>query len=441
MIGEPSKTRISPAHILASMIDQVMIEVVAGNGGRGAVSFHREKFVPEGGPDGGRGGRGGHVIVVANSQANTLTRYRRQRTFRAQHGRAGGTNNKRGRDGEDLILEVPTGTIVTRLTPPREQLADLDTDGDGLAIARGGRGGHGNTYFKSPTNRAPRVAQKGQPGTTFRLRLELRLIADIGLVGLPNAGKSTLLRQLTAARPRVGAYPFTTLEPSLGVVQIGWSEFVLADLPGLIEGAAGGAGLGHEFLRHATRNRLVIHLIDGTTADPWNAYQTINKELAAYSAALAGKPQIVVINKIDRDSVRADQAAIRTAFAQHGHAPRFLSAASGEGTEDLIQQCWRELERLRAEADAQQPTAPPPTLRPQPDRRRFAVARESDGALRVEGAQIETFVQMMDLEDEAAMDEVYRWLARRGVNAALRKAGLDDGGTVRIGEAEWQWQV
>ena len=400
------------------MIDQVTVELIAGNGGRGAVSFHREKFVPEGGPDGGRGGRGGHVIIAANSQLNTLTRYRRQHAFRAQHGRPGGTNKKRGRDGEDLILEVPAGTIITQLTEPHERIADLTTDGAGVVIARGGRGGHGNTFFKSPTNRAPRVAQKGQPGALLRLRLELQLIADTGLVGLPNAGKSTLLRQLTAARPRVGAYPFTTLEPSLGVVQIGWSEFVLADLPGLIEGAADGAGLGHEFLRHTSRTRLIVHLIDGADPDPWASYTTINAELAAYSAALGDKPQIVVINKTDRDDVSAAQADLAATFAQHDITPLFISAATGEGTEALVQRCWQELEHLRAaeETTAANQSAEPATLRPKPDRRRYAVTREDEGAYRVEGGQVETFIQMMDIEDDAALDEVYRWLERRGVS-------------------------
>ncbi len=425
------------------MIDQVTVELVAGNGGRGAVSFHREKFVPEGGPDGGSGGRGGHVIIAANSQLNTLTRYRRQHAFRAQHGQPGGTNKKRGRDGEDLILEVPAGTIVTQLTEPRERIADLTTDGAGVVIARGGRGGHGNTFFKSPTNRAPRVAQKGQPGVLLRLRLELQLIADTGLVGLPNAGKSTLLRQLTAARPRVGAYPFTTLEPSLGVVQIGWSEFVLADLPGLIEGAADGAGLGHEFLRHTSRTRLIVHLIDGADPDPWASYTTINGELAAYSAALGDKPQIVVINKTDRDDVSAAQADLAATFAQHDITPLFISAATGDGTEKLVQRCWQELEHLRADEErtAADHPAEPVTLRPTPDRRRYAVSREDDGAFRVVGGQVETFIQMMDIEDDAALDEVYRWLERRGVSAALRKAGLKEGGTVRIGEGEWEWQI
>ena len=425
------------------MIDQVTVELVSGNGGRGAVSFHREKFVPEGGPDGGRGGRGGHIIIAANSQLNTLTRYRRQHAFRAQHGQPGGTNKKRGRDGEDLILEVPAGTIITQLTAPSEQLADLTADGAGVVIARGGRGGHGNTFFKSSTNRAPRVAQKGQPGALLHLRLELQLIADTGLVGLPNAGKSTLLRQLTAARPRVGAYPFTTLEPSLGVVQVGWSEFVLADLPGLIEGAAAGAGLGHEFLRHTSRTRLIVHLIDGADPDPWASYETINKELAAYSADLGDKPQIVAINKTDRDDVSAAHTDIVATFAQHDITSLFISAATGDGTEELVRRCWQELERLRADEDATaaQQRAEPVILRPTPDRRRFAVDREDKGVFRVEGGQVETFIQMMDLDDEAARDEVYRWLDRRGVNAALRKAGLREGDIVRIGEAEWQWQI
>ena len=427
------------------MIDQAPIEVVGGDGGNGAVSFHREKFIPQGGPDGGRGGRGGHVILIANAQINTLRRYRRAAAFRADSGQPGGKNKRRGRDGADLLLEVPVGTIacaIDRDGEPTDQLADLTTDGQGVLVARGGRGGHGNVFFRSATNRAPRVAQRGQPGRQRRVRLELRLIADAGLVGLPNAGKSTLLGRLSAARPRVAAYPFTTLEPHLGVVAVGWDEFVLADLPGLIEGAAGGAGLGHDFLRHASRTRLLVHVLDAAGPDPIAAWETINAELTAYDAALAARPQIVALNKLDIGAAREALPALQGRLRERGVEALPISAATGEGTEDLVARVWGRLAELRRdERDraAERPPAPP-LITPRPDRRRFIVEREG-AAYRVRGEQVETFIEMMDTDDEAAMEEVYRWLDRRGVRGALRRAGMKPGDRVRIGEAQWAWEA
>ena len=423
------------------MIDQVTIETRGGAGGNGAVSFRREKFVPLGGPDGGAGGRGGHVIVVARTQPNTLNRYRRQRIFQAEDGRHGASKKRRGRDGEDLILEVPTGTVVVALGErgkPDGQLSDLDEDGAGILIAQGGRGGCGNTFFKSASNRAPRIAQRGHRGAVMRALLELRLIADVGLVGLPNAGKSTLLRRLSAARPRVGAYPFTTLEPNLGVAAVGWEEFVLADLPGLTEGASAGAGLGHAFLRHVSRTRLVVHLLDGSGEAPLAAHDSINRELAAYSDEMARKPQIVVINKIDRADVAARQDELAAAFAARGVTPLFLSALSGEGAEALAKRCLRDLRDQRAREAAQPRELS--VLRPPAKRRRFSIEREGTGIFRVRGERLEAFVEMMDLDDVEARQEVHRWLDRRGVGAALRKAGVQPGHAVRVGEAEWLWE-
>lgn len=426
------------------MIDLVTIELHGGDGGRGAVSFHREKFVPQGGPDGGNGGRGGHISMVANAQLNTLNRYRRQHIFRADGGNPGRTNNRSGRDGDDLILEVPVGTIATRLgdeSEPEEQLGDLHSAGMGILLARAGRGGRGNTFFKSSTNRTPRVAQRGQPGVRLTVRLELRLIADIGLVGLPNAGKSTLLRQLSAARPRVAAYPFTTLEPYLGVVSVGWDEFVIADLPGLIEGAADGAGLGHDFLRHTSRTRLLIHVIDGGEADPVASFDAINAELAAYDGELRAKPQLVVVNKLDLEQVQARREELTAAFAARGTEVTFISAAAGDGTGALAERCMRDLHELRL----QEPPAPvaqePPVVHLKIDARRFSVAREASGGYRVIGQQAETFLEMMDMDDPAAVDEVYRWLERRGISAALRRAGLQPGDSLRIGDAKWAWEA
>lgn len=423
------------------MIDQVTLEIHAGDGGRGAVSFRREKFTPLGGPDGGNGGNGGHVWIAANAQINTLNRYRQQRTFRAESGVPGQSKGQHGRAGEDLVLEVPVGTIVTFLDPEERVLegaSDLQEDGQAIATARGGRGGRGNTFFKSATNRAPRIAQKGQLGEHVQVRLELRLIADVGVVGLPNAGKSTLLRALSAAQPRVGDYPFTTLEPVLGVVSVGWREFVVADLPGLIEGAADGAGLGYDFLRHATRTRLLIHLIDGSRADPPADYDLINRELAAYSADLTAKPQIVVINKIDREEVRSRIREITALFERRGIAPLFIAAARGEGTDLLVERCTR---LLSEQADRPARQTGPRVLKPPADPRRYSVTQAAPGHFQVSGRQVEAFVQMMDLDVPEGRDETYRWLARRGVVTALRRAGVKPGDVVKVGAVQWEWEA
>ena len=423
------------------MIDAVEIEVEGGAGGRGAVSFRREKFVPRGGPDGGRGGRGGDVIVIANGQLNTLRRYRRQRRFRADSGANGGTNQKRGRAGSTLLLELPVGTIVSQVSGGlTEQLVDLEEDGQSLVVAWGGRGGQGNMYFRSSTNQTPRVAQKGEPGERRRLKFELRVLADVGIVGLPNAGKSSLLRHLSAARPRVADYPFTTLEPHLGVVSVGWDEFVMADLPGLIEGAADGAGLGHDFLRHTSRTRLLVHLIDGSQNDPLEAKALVDRELAGYSAELAARPQIVVVNKVDLEEVDVLRDEISALFDAGEQPPLFCSAVTGEGTDAVVNACATALAELREQEPLRE--AKVPVVRPKQDGRRFEVERVDDRVFAVRGASVERFVSMMELGEDEALAETYRWLDRRGVAAALHRAGCEPGHTVRIGRSRirWEWE-
>ena len=423
------------------MIDAVEIEAEGGAGGRGAVSFRREKFVPRGGPDGGRGGRGGDVIVIANGQLNTLRRYRRQRRFRADSGTNGGTNQKRGRAGSTLLLELPVGTIVSQVSGGlTEQLVDLEEDGQSLVVAWGGRGGQGNMYFRSSTNQTPRVAQKGEPGERRRLKFELRVLADVGIVGLPNAGKSSLLRHLSAARPRVADYPFTTLEPHLGVVSVGWDEFVMADLPGLIEGAADGAGLGHDFLRHTSRTRLLVHLIDGSQNDPLEAKALVDRELAGYSAELAARPQIVVVNKVDLEEVDVLRDEISALFDAGEQPPLFCSAVTGEGTDAVVNACATALAELREQEPLRE--AKVPVVRPKQDGRRFEVERVDDRVFAVRGASVERFVSMMELGEDEALAETYRWLDRRGVGAALHRAGCEPGHTVRIGRSRirWEWE-
>jgi GTP-binding protein len=291
-------------------IDEVFITVQSGDGGRGCVSFRREKFIPRGGPDGGDGGKGGDVILKSTSHRRTLYPFRFKRQFKAKNGAPGQGNQKSGKNGEGLIIEIPPGTLVSD-TETDELLKDFNQDGESLIVAKGGRGGLGNTRFKTATRRAPRFAQPGEPGQCLKLKLELKLLADVGLIGLPNAGKSTLISVISAATPKIADYPFTTLTPTLGVVQPDQAEsFVVADIPGLIEGAHQGAGLGVRFLRHIERTRILVHLIDAATIDPQHpleSYEIINRELALYNPLLKEKPQVIVLNKMDIPGT--DQAA------------------------------------------------------------------------------------------------------------------------------------
>jgi GTP-binding protein len=331
-------------------VDEARARVQAGNGGRGSASFRREKFVPFGGPDGGDGGDGGSVYLRAASGLNTLADYRIERAFKAAHGEPGGSNDCAGRSGADLHLPVPIGTVV-RDAGTQEVLGDLTRNGAELLVARGGKGGWGNQRFKSSTNRAPRQFGPGLPGEKRSLEFELRVIADVGLLGLPNAGKSTLIRAVSAARPKVADYPFTTLHPSLGVVEVGAQRsFVMADIPGLIEGAAEGAGLGIRFLKHLQRTRLLLHLIDiappDPQADPVRDARTIARELRKFSRALAAKPRWLVMNKRDLlPECEAEERARAIAIALRYRGPKFLiSGATGEGTRELCEAVMRLLE-------------------------------------------------------------------------------------------------
>lgn len=318
-------------------IDEATIVVQSGNGGRGLVSFRRERFIPKGGPDGGDGGKGGDVIMAATAHKRTLYDFRFKKTFEAQKGAAGQSSRKTGRNGEDLIIPVPVGTIVSNAATG-EVLKDLTEDGETFTVANGGRGGQGNTRFKSSTHRTPRFAQPGEPGQSLTLKLDLKLIADVGIMGFPNAGKSTLISVISSARPKVGDYPFTTLSPNLGVVKHSWGEpFVVADIPGLIEGAHAGAGLGIRFLRHIERTRLLVHLIDAAEIDPdapLLRYEAINRELSRYSEHLAAKPQLVVLNKMDLPG--ADVAAELFQTAAGGLPFLTISAAAGQGIDLLV---------------------------------------------------------------------------------------------------------
>ncbi len=328
-------------------IDETLITVRSGDGGSGCVSFRRERFIPLGGPDGGDGGKGGDVILETTSRKRTLYHFQFKRDFKARRGGNGLGQQKTGRKADDIVIEIPPGTLVTD-AETGQVVKDFVHPGERLVVAKGGRGGQGNRRFKSSTNRSPRFAQPGEPGEALTLRLELKLLADVGIIGLPNAGKSTLTRAVSAASPNVGNYPFTTLRPSLGVVQTGWGEpFVVADIPGLIKDAHKGAGLGIQFLRHIERTRILLHLIDASEIDPDNplsVYETINTELALYNETLAKKPQIVVLNKLDIPG--ASELADIFRAAAKGKKVMSVSALEKDGIEALISQLIQLLDKI-----------------------------------------------------------------------------------------------
>ena len=345
-----------------TFIDEAALLVRSGAGGDGSKSFRREKYVPFGGPDGGDGGRGGDVILVADRNLATLIDQRMRRELRAEAGTAGSGTNKTGRSGEDLVVRVPIGTIVRddESDPDAPQLADLASDGARCVVARGGRGGRGNARFATPTRQTPDFFEPGKPGEERRLHLSLKLLADVGLVGFPNAGKSTLLARISAARPRVAAYPFTTLVPNLGVAEVGERRFVVADLPGLVEGASHGVGLGDRFLRHAERTRVLIHLIDVGNAllegaDPLERYQQIRAELSAYAAELAQRRELVALNKIDLVADREPVAAIEAELRARGRTVFRVSGATGEGVAELLAAAVHTLDAVDAEQVARSP--------------------------------------------------------------------------------------
>lgn len=419
------------------MLDAIVIHVAGGTGGHGVVSYHREKFVPEGGPDGGDGGRGGRVHLRAVDDVYTLEQYRSKKKFQAGNGVNGGPNLRKGANGGDLTLDVPVGTIVHD-GETGELIADLETVGETVLVAYGGRGGWGNKRFATSTNQTPSFSQKGHPGEDVDIRMELRLLADVGLIGLPNAGKSTLLAAVSNAKPKIAAYPFTTLEPMLGVVNVGYDRFTLADLPGLVEGASEGYGLGFEFLKHIRRCRVLLHVIDSSSPDPVTDYELIESELRAYDAKLDDVPRVVAVTKGDLDAAAADASA--ATLAQHlGNPVRVVSAEEAAGTDDLMQELF-ELVASERERRADEEPDEIAILRPEP-RERYTVTADGPGRFVVEGWRVVTFVEMMDTDMEGAHDEVQRRLERWGLARALRRAGAVDGDTVVFGDVEWRWEL
>jgi len=421
--------------------DEAKIYVKAGDGGDGCVSFRREKYVPLGGPSGGDGGKGGDVYLVANPHLNTLIRFKRRVHFKAQRGDHGRGKGQKGRQGDDVVVEVPPGTVV-RDAENEELIADLMEEGQRVLVAQAGRGGRGNAAFATSTNQAPRIAERGAPGQERWLYLELKLIADVGIVGVPNAGKSTLLSVVSAARPKIAAYPFTTLEPNLGVVALGdYTSFVMADIPGLIEGAHTGTGLGHEFLRHIERTRMIIHLLDGASADPLGDYESINEELALFDPGLARKPQLLVLNKMDLPQTRALWPSVEQAMK--GGTPRLqgqramsISAVTGEGVKEMLRSVAEMLAGLPKE---EPPAAEIKVFRPAGEEKALTITWEDD-AWRVRGTEVERVAAMTNWDLDEAVQRFQRIAEAIGLKAALRETGVHPGDTVRIGEAELEWQ-
>ncbi len=418
-------------------IDQAEIVVRSGRGGNGMVHFHREKFVPRGGPDGGDGGRGGDVIFEVRLALSTLQAFRHVTRYSAADGKGGGPNDMSGKSAEDLIVPVPPGTVVyDSLTG--DLVGDLTEAGQRLTVCKGGRGGRGNTHFKSATHQAPRTAEKGEPGEEKRLKLELKLIADIGLIGVPNAGKSTLLSVLTNARPKIAPYPFTTLEPNLGVADVDDQRtVVLADIPGLIEGASHGAGLGIDFLRHIQRTRVLIHLLDGLSSDPLADYSQINSEMSLFDPELARKPQVVALNKIDQPEVQARLEDIRAQLKARSVQLMAISALAHTGVRDLLLKAVHVLDETPI---PEQPAATLPVYRPKEDARDFQVSRLGAHSWRLSGASIERAASMTFWEHEGSVRRFQKIMAALGVEDALRKAGVQNGDTVAIGDFELDWQ-
>ena len=424
-------------------LDQVTLTVTAGAGGDGAATFRREAHVPRGGPDGGDGGRGGSIYLVVDVGQTTLGEYRFKHHFRAEPGGKGTGSNRHGKAGSDTELPVPPGTVVFT-SPGGQLLADLVAPGQRLLVARGGRGGLGNTHFMTSTHQTPKHALNGEPGQEQRLRMELRLIADVGLVGLPNAGKSTLLAAFTAANPRIAAYPFTTLEPNLGVLDLEALDAkdlrrpTIADLPGLIEGASEGAGLGFAFLRHVERTRVLVHVVDVSTANPERDFEIIRDELAARDPRLLEKTTLVVANKLDLPGARDALKVFRKARKKDGLEVVGISAAEGEGIDDLVSA----LARLLPDAETlSSPGEPAGVVVHRVDSMdtSFSVEREVDGGYRVNGKRIERLAAQTDFDREESAERFQRELARSGVEKELLRAGVGEGDIVRFGGVELEW--
>jgi GTP-binding protein len=415
-------------------LDEAVVEFSSGRGGSGAVGFHREKYVPRGGPNGADGGRGGDIILIADRGKRTLYDFKLQSKFKAEDG-VHGVGNKNGKGGKSVEIKVPVGTVVTD-DETGDLIVDLNRHGMKHVLCKGGKGGFGNMHYTSSVRQAPNFAQKGGPGETVMARLELKLVADVGLIGLPNAGKSTLISRISAARPKIADYPFTTIVPNLGVVRYHNESFVVADMPGLIEGASEGIGLGHQFLKHVERTRVLVHVVDSFPvdgSDPIANYHLIENELRLYSEAIWSRPRIIALNKVD--IIPSDiYNELRHNFEAFGHPMVPISGVTGQGLEQLLDLVWEALQTV-------DPDEPIPILLPTartPDLAAFRIEQDEDGFI-VTGKRIENLVSMTDMESDEGVRYLHRRLERLGLIEKLREMGATEGDSVTIGDFEYSF--
>jgi len=426
----------------AMFVDQVKIYVKGGDGGNGIVAFRREKYVPKGGPAGGDGGKGGDVVFVVDEGLRTLMDFRYQRHFKAPRGENGMSKNMHGKNAEDLVVKVPPGTVVID-DDTKEVIADLTEHGQRVVVARGGRGGRGNARFATAKNPAPEIAEKGEPGEERYLVLELKLLADVGLVGFPSVGKSTLLSVVSSAKPKIADYHFTTIVPNLGVVETeDQRSFVMADLPGLIKGAHQGAGLGLQFLRHIERTKVIVHVIDMAAVegrDPYEDFLTINEELARYKMRLSERPMIIAANKMDLPNAEANLRDFKKRLKED--LPVFpISAATKQGIRELLFAVADLLEKTPEFPLLEgEPSANRVVYKHRPEEEGFTITRDPDGAFVIKGKKIEKLFKMTDFSREEAVKRFARQLRSMGVDDALRKRGAKDGDTVRLLDYEFEF--
>ena len=421
--------------------DEVVIELTGGKGGDGVIQFRREKYVPRGGPDGGDGGHGGSILFEVDQHLNTLSEFRNKKQFRAKDGVRGKGKNQTGATGDDLVIKVPPGTMVFDESDGK-LLGDLVDQGQQLMVCKGGRGGRGNAKFKTSKNKAPRIAEKGEPPEEIKIRLELKLIADIGIIGVPNAGKSTLLSVISNAKPKIAAYPFTTLQPNLGIVDLDDDiQLIMADIPGLIEGAHRGEGLGHDFLRHIQRTRVLIHLIDGLSDEPILDFAQINSELALFDPALEDKPQIIVLNKMDLPEVEQKWQSLQSQLEEKGYKDIYaISAIAKQGIKPVLYRAAKLLVQTpiyeyKAPVDEDEL----PVYRFEKDPQNYAILK-IDRGWRITGEALERAAAMTYWEHFQSIRRFHRILEAMGVDEALREAGVLPGDSVFIGDHELEWE-
>jgi len=421
-------------------LDEVAISIRAGKGGPGAVSFHREKYITKGGPDGGNGGHGGNVLIRATANKNTLHHFKGVKLFAARNGEGGAGCNCSGKSGTDLVLDVPVGTLVLE---NGKLVADLVKDGEIFLAARGGLGGKGNANFCSSTRQTPRFAELGEPGEEKGLKLELKLLADVGIIGLPSVGKSTLISVISSAKPKIAEYHFTTLTPNLGVVNHRGESFVVSDMPGLIKGASRGKGLGHQFLKHAERVRFFWHLIDGNSQTPLTDYKTIREELRKFNPELAQKPEVVVISKADVCDNNVLQKLAQKFKEKVGENVFIIAAPTHRGVEELLNftvQKFQEIENVEAsQVTSTKPELPIYKPHLEPKSKAFSVKRKNKKLYMVAGPRIEQIAIMSDLTNPEALARMQDVLDKFGVNHELHRAGAEEGATIEIAGKRFEW--